>query len=105
VVVVEVLVVVTVVVVDVCVLVVVELVYRIDQVSVIVDWVVDQALSVEDVEVVVMVTVVEDVVVVILMVDAAVVEADAWLTQFTVVVFVSPPPTFAGWNNLPSRLV
>lgn len=70
--------------------------YRIDQVSVIVDWVVDQTLSVEDVKAVVIVTSVDVLVVVAQTVDAAVVEVDAWLTQFTVVVLVSPPPTFAG---------
>jgi len=31
------------------------------------------------------------------------VEVDAWLTQSTVVVFVSTPPAIhAGWNSLPS---
>ena len=32
-----------------------------------------------------------------------VVEVDAWLTQFTVVVIVSTPPAIqAGWNSLPN---
>ena len=61
-----------------------------------VDWVVDHTLSVEEVKAVVIVTSVDVLVVVAQTVAAAVVEVDAWLTQFTVVVFVSPPPTFAG---------
>jgi hypothetical protein len=33
----------------------------------------------------------------------AVVEVDAWLTQFTVVVIVSTPPAIqAGWNSRPN---
>jgi hypothetical protein len=72
---------------------------------VIVDWVVDHALSVEDVMATVELTVVDDMVVVAQTVGAAIVEVDAWLTQFTVVVFVSPPPTYAGWYSLPSLLV
>jgi len=96
VVVVDVVVDVTVVLVDVCVLVDVELVYRTDFVSEIVDWVVDHALSVDVVATVDIDTVMEAMVVVAHTVPAADVIVDAWLIQFTVVVFVSPPPTFAG---------
>ena len=83
-----------------------ELVYKTDLVSVIVELVIDQAEAVEVVKTVVIVFTTEDgTVVVEEIVVAPVVVGDAWLTQSTVVVFVSTPPAIhAGWNNLPSLL-
>ena len=74
-------------------------------VSVTVELVMDQAVEVDVVNAVVVdVGAVDAIVVVAEAVTVPVyVEVDAWLTQSTVVVFVSTPPAIhAGWNSLPS---
>jgi len=77
-----------------------------DLVSVTVELVMDHAVAVDVVNAVVVdVGAVEDIVVVAetVLVSLVYVRVDAWLTQSTVVVFVSTPPAIhAGWNSLPS---